>query len=348
MVINHQKLLEKKNINKNSLKNHPSNSHSYTGFSPASFSEQGSMVDEGWWESIMSEEEAIDHPYQTNQAMKPGEQNHRSTAVLPYEPVEIDWDRACLLYENDQALSMQVVGYNRGGLLVNGEQLQGFVPVSHLVDMPCSNTDSEEWLSTYVERPLFLKIIECDPERGRIVLSERAALSEPGSRIHLLNRIKPGDCITGIITNITDFGVFVDLGGVEGLIHVSEISWGRVHHPSDVVQLDQRVEVYVLQVDRERARVGLSMKRLYPNPWETAEERYSPGQIVEAVVTSIVPFGAFARLEEGLDGLIHISEMNSESQAEANYQNLMVGHAIKARVLHVDCERQRLGLSLHL
>ena len=123
-----------------------------------------------------------------------------------------------------------------------------------------------------------LKVIECDQERGRVVFSERAAQSQPGSRKLLLKNLQPGHCVVGVVTNVTDFGVFVDLGGVEGLIHVSEISWGRVHHPNDVLQLGQKVEVYVIQVEQERARVALSLKRMYPNPWETAEERYFPGR----------------------------------------------------------------------
>jgi small subunit ribosomal protein S1 len=130
----------------------------------------------------------------------------------------------------------------------------------------------------------------------------------------LLDTLKPGDHIFGSVTNLTDFGVFVDLGGLEGLIHVSELSWGRVRHPTDMLKIGERIEVHVINIDRERLRVALSLKRLYQNPWETAELRYHPGQLVEAVITSILPFGAFARLEEGLDGLIHISEMCPEGE----------------------------------
>jgi small subunit ribosomal protein S1 len=150
------------------------------------------------------------------------------------------------------------------------------------------------------------------------------------------------------VTNITEFGVFVDLGGVEGLVHVSEISWGRVHHPSDVLTLGQKVSVFVINVDPERARVGLSLKRLYPNPWETAEQRYRPGQIVEAMITSVVPFGAFARLEEGLDGLIHVSEFGAQNGAYTAGSSMREGQMILVRILHVDASRQRLGLSLNL
>jgi small subunit ribosomal protein S1 len=261
----------------------------------------------------------------------------------------MDWEKAMQVYEQDQVVSLEVSGCNRGGLLVQGDGLQGFVPISHLVDMPCEQEAIEQDLEKYIELILDLKIIECDQERGRVVFSERAALAEPGSRKQLLESLKPGNCITGKVTNITDFGVFVDLGGVEGLVHVSEISWGRVHHPADVVALGEQVKVHVIQIDQERARVALSIKRLHPNPWETAQERYYPGQITKAVVTSIVPFGAFARLEEGLDGLIHVSEMCDDGGEGNNPRELISeGQEIQVRVLHVDAKRQRLGLSLLL
>jgi small subunit ribosomal protein S1 len=217
-----------------------------------------------------------------------------------------------------------------------------------LIGTPCDEADLETWLSSYLENSLVLKVIECDKERGRVVFSERAALAEPGSRIQLLHSLQPGDCVIGTVTNITNFGVFVDLGGVEGLIHVSEISWGRVHHPADVATLGSQVRVHVISVDQERARVALSIKRLHPNPWETAHIRYYPGQVTEAVVTSIVPFGAFARLEEGLDGLIHISEICPDGDGSNPEDCLQEGQRVRVRVLHVDGARQRLGLSLRL
>lgn len=304
-------------------------------------------MDESWWESVLAEEAAqpvfrpaknARHAAQTEHA----ETNHNDLADL----ISLDWRKATELYDQDQVIELAVTGCNRGGLLVHGEGLQGFVPVSHLVETPCADADLEKWLQHYLEQTLSLKVIECDQERGRVVFSERAAQSQPGSRKVLLRNLQPGHCVVGVVTNITDFGVFVDLGGVEGLIHVSEISWGRVHHPTDVLKLGQKVEVYVIQVEQERARVALSLKRMYPNPWETAEERYFPGQIAEATVTSIVPFGAFARLEEGLDGLIHVSEFSSAGSPVEISSLLSEGQRVRVRILHVDASRQRLGLSL--
>lgn len=302
-------------------------------------------IDESWWESVLAEDEAQSSARpakNTRHAAPPelGETNH----TVQSDSFVQDWKKATELYDQDQVVELVVSGCNRGGLLVHGEGLQGFVPISHLIETPCSDVDLEKWLQRYINQSLMLKVIECDQERGRVVFSERAAQSLPGSRKRLLKNLEPGHCVTGVVTNVTDFGVFVDLGGVEGLIHVSEISWGRVHHPNDVLKLGQKVEVYVIQVDQERARVALSLKRMHPNPWETAEQRYFPGQIAEATVTSIVPFGAFARLEEGLDGLIHISEFDSTDGPGA----LQEGQRVRVRILHVDASRQRLGLSLKL
>jgi small subunit ribosomal protein S1 len=304
-------------------------------------------MDESWWGAVLAEDEAqnISGSTKISRQINTDVQRSEIQSAEP-EPESVDWSEAARLYEQDQVINLMVTGFNRGGLLVNGEGLQGFVPVSHLVEMSCEETDIDKWLATYVDRTLKLKVIECDQERGRVVFSERAAQAQPGSRKRLLECLKPGDCTLGTVTNITDFGIFVDLGGVEGLVHVSEISWGRVHHPADVVSLGQQVEVYVIQVDQERARIALSLKRLCPNPWETAEQRYFPGQVIEAVVTSIVPFGAFARLEEGLDGLIHISEMIQETGQAENA--LEEGQRVQVRVLHVDAPRQRLGLSLNI
>lgn len=308
------------------------------------YSQNPQPVDEGWWEAVLAEEEI--NSEDDDRLFINSDQTENQKILASEAGEAVNWKKALQIYENDLAVTLDVTGYNRGGLLVSGDGLHGFVPVSHLIDIPCSSPDSDEWMKDYIDQSLFLKIIECNPDRSRIVFSERAALSEPGSRLHLLNRLKPGDCVRGSVTNITDFGVFVDLGGIEGLIHVSELSWGRVQHPAEVVQLSQTVDVHVIQVNRDRARVALSLKRLKPNPWETAMDRYFPGQVTDAVVTSIVPFGAFARLEDGLDGLIHVSEFKQEVN-ESSKISLLEGQQVTVRVLHVDCERQRLGLSLY-
>lgn len=304
-------------------------------------------MDESWWQAILAEETTTANSSQSlaNQEEKPMQGQMRTS---PQDVV--DWEYARSLYRDDHIIELSVSGYNKGGLLVSGEGIQGFVPVSHLVDMPTNLTpeEQEQCLAAYQGHTLRLKVIECDPQRGRVVFSERSAQADSGRRNLLFNQLKPGECVHGTVTNITDFGVFVDLGGVEGLVHVSELSWGRVRHPSDVVHLGEQVYVYVISVDAKRSRIALSLKRLCQNPWETAEERYYPGQVTEAVITSVVPFGAFARLEEGLDGLIHVTEFGARQDGEDATQSLVEGQKVMVRVLHVNAAKQRLGLSLQI
>jgi small subunit ribosomal protein S1 len=301
---------------------------------------------ESWWEAVLEEVETYTTPKE-DKTQTPTE-SPRKGSERSLENGSVNWERAEELYKQDQIVMLEVSGYNQGGLLVNGKELQGFVPLSHLVGIPdgCDDQEREETLAPYMGSELRLKVIECDPERGRVVFSERAALADPGRRIELLENLEVGNCVQGKVTTITDFGAFVDLGGVEGLIHISEISWGRVQHPRDVLTKGQTVKAHILQLDRERARVALSLKRLDPNPWETVEARYQAGQIVDAVVTSVVSYGAFARLEKGLDGLIHISELGEQGKNVDPREILHEGQSVQVRILHVDPSRQRLGLSL--
>ncbi len=308
-------------------------------------------IDEAWWTALLAEEEKYNQtaPKESSKANEYIEQVSRGTKKLT-KTGEIDWEMVQELFESDKVITLEITGFNRGGLLVAGSGLHGFVPISHLLEINCltDEVEKESILANYVGRTVAFKVIECDPERGRVVFSERAALAESGKRNLLFNEIYPGKRVCGIVTNITEFGVFVDLGGVEGLIHVSELSWGRVRHPTEIAKVSEMVEAYVIQVDQERSRIALSLKRLIPNPWETAEERYQPGQIVNAVITSIVPFGAFARLEEGLDGLIHSSEIVETNTQDDSDEGLYEGQNVQVRILNVNAAKQRLGLSLNL
>jgi small subunit ribosomal protein S1 len=304
--------------------------------------------DESWWEAVLAEDEAHSHASlaKTSSTLVQAVKTPDQIEEIP----SVDWSLVEMLFSDDCVCTLLVSGYNRGGLLVSGHGLQGFVPVSHLVELTGNRVGAvpDEWAEPYMGRELTLKIIECDRERGRVVFSERAALAESGSRNQLLTHIQAGDCVTGTVTNITDFGVFVDLGGVEGLVHVSEISWGRVRHPSDIVHYGQDLQVYVISVNQEKSRVALSLKRLHPNPWESAERHYYPGLVTEAVITSIVPFGAFARLEEGLDGLIHISEIYKDGEHTSPEELFFEGQKVQVCVLHVDAVNQRLGLTTRI
>jgi len=300
------------------------------------------VLDDSWWDSVLAEEERYALP-----APKPPKAEEPAKSEDPKQSP--DWSEVRELYHQDRIVHLTVTGYNRGGVLVEGEGLYGFVPFSHLVDMATGpdKQGREASLETYIGRTLRLKVIECAPEDGRVVFSERAALAEPGKRMHLFNQLQPGQKIAGNVTNITDFGVFIDLGGVEGLIHISELSWGRVAHPGQIVQLGQEIEAQVLEVSPERCRVALSLKRLLPNPWEKADSHFATGQVLPAHITSVVSYGAFARLEAGVEGLIHVSEINL-NEGETVRDKLTEGQEIQVRVLHVDAAHQRMGLSLNL
>jgi small subunit ribosomal protein S1 len=306
------------------------------------------FLDEAWWSALLADEER-NCPLAAARTATRLVPNKTTPASQP-KTEGVDWQLAQKLFEQDEAVEMRVTGYNRGGVLVETHLLHGFVPISHLVDVDpeAPEPERERQMSEYIDRVLCLKIIECNAERGRVVLSQRAALAGTGCRNLLFESLQINDCVHGIVTNITDFGVFVDLGGIEGLIHVSELSWGRVRHPSDVTKVGYGIEAMVISLDRERSRIALSLKRLHANPWITAESRYHPGELYEATITSVVPFGVFARLEEGLDGLIHISEIHKDGNGSDTIQKVYEGLQVRVRVLHVDANRQRLGLSLEL
>lgn len=298
--------------------------------------EQPSLPDEGWWASVLADEEI----YTSKEGQTRNEGSNNLEAV--------DWDRIQKLFEDDEIVSLRVQNFNRGGLLVEGDGLQGFVPISHLIDAPqgIDEDQKQSFLSRYVSQILRLKVIECEPSQERVVFSERAALAGQGRRKYLFSSLKPGDVIKGTVTNITDFGVFVDLGGLEGLIHVSELSWGRVQHPNDIVEIEQEITAQVLQISEESSRVALSLKRLVPNPWETLTSIYSPGDIVHAEVTGIARFGIFARLDEGVEGLIHISSISLPSPYSTLGDEFYPGQSVTVRILQIDVQKRRLGLNL--
>ena len=251
--------------------------------------------------------------------------------------------------EDDGVLDLKVVGYNRGGLLVEWRSLRGFVPASQLLQFPATRSEAErrDALIDRVGDSISLRVIELDREKNRLILSERAAQVEAGTRDQILARLSPGDIIIGKVTNLCKFGAFIDLGGVEGLVHISELSWGRVGHPADMLERNDHVEVYVLEVDPDNARIALSIKRLTPDPWATVQERYTIGEIIEGTITNVVDFGAFACVEEGLEGLIHFSEL-----AEGHFLHprnvVQEGETVRARILSIDGKARRLGLSLRL
>jgi small subunit ribosomal protein S1 len=293
--------------------------------------------DEGWWEAVFGEESRRSRGEPTAHGASRSTDDGGSPA---------DWLWARNLYDKDELIDLPVIGYNRGGLLVQAQGMRGFVPLSHVLDL-CqeSHLAQPPDLEGFLGRTLRLRVIEFDPERGRLVLSERAAQAAPGRRWELLRCLQPGQKVAGIVSNLTAFGAFVDLGGVEGLIHVSEISWGRVRHPADVLRLGQNVESVVLSTDPDLGRIALSLKELCPDPWTSLDRRVRLDDVVEGVVTSVVRFGAFVEIEEGVEGLVHVSEMGAESPCDPA-SIVHEGDRLRLRVIRFEPSQRKLGLSL--
>jgi small subunit ribosomal protein S1 len=262
---------------------------------------------------------------------------------------ESDWQLAQTLYETSDVFEGQVAGFNRGGLIVRIGRLRGFVPASQLAPghQGSNKQQPEERWARLVGEPIQVKVIEINRKRKRLILSERAAVRQwrEAQKEKLLDELRVGEVRQGVVSSLADFGAFVDLGGADGLVHLSELSWNRAAKPRDVLKPGQEVEVYVLNVDRERKRIALSLKRLEPEPWTTVESRYYVGQLVEGTITRLANFGAFALVNNELEGLIHISELSS---GRINHPQDVVQQGEKhvMRIIRIDPERRRMGLSL--
>lgn len=278
-----------------------------------------------------------------------GEEGH---AILSLDRArqEKKWRYLQQLQAQGAIVEAKVVNYNKGGLLVELEGIRGFVPASQ-VDGIHRSADAQKQsdLARMVGETLRLKIIEMNRDRNRLILSERQARQETREtkKDELLASLKEGTIHTGTVSSICDFGVFVDIGGADGLVHLSELSWGKVHHPSDMLRVGQEVPVYILHVDHERRRIALSIKRTQDEPWATVAERYHVGQVLDVVITQIAPFGAFAEIEEGVEGLIHISEMGP-GRVQHPRAVVKEGDVVRACVIRIDPTRKRIGLSLRL
>jgi len=283
--------------------------------------------------------------------LRPEDASGNSILSLSRALVENDWQRAQALYKSGEIFECAVQDCNRGGLIVPIGQVRGFVPASQVttVRVPRGVDDEtrQEILRQCVGKTLKFKIIEVDRRRNRLILSERAAVREARQQAkeRLLDELEEGQVRSGVVSSLCDFGAFVDLGGADGLIHLSELSWSRVSHPSEVLEVGQKIDVYVLGVDRERRRIALSLKRLKAEPWSTVEERYRVGQIVKATITKVTDFGAFARLDQDIEGLIHISELSDE-RIEHPSEVVQEGEELELRIIRIDPARQRMGLSL--
>ncbi len=278
-------------------------------------------------------------------------ENRDGELVLSVGMVQVarDWEEALQLQADNGIVQSAVIGCNKGGLLVQFNRIRGFVPASQVAQLH-GRTAAEERqhaLQRMVGQTIPLKVIEVDRERNRLVLSERLATQEwrKAQKHRLLSELQQGDVLSGRVNQLTNFGAFIDLGGADGLAHISELSWQRVNHPREVLSPGQEVQVMIIEIDASRERIGLSLRRLLPNPWDTIEQRYTIGQEVTGPVTNVAPFGAFVQIEDAVEGLIHASELDGEG-AVISRDKLQQGQVVTAHIISLDRQRQRMGLSL--
>jgi small subunit ribosomal protein S1 len=253
---------------------------------------------------------------------------------------EMAWKRIEEAAESGEPVEGTVIEVVKGGLILD-LGVRGFLPAS-LVDIR-----RVQDLDEFMGQTLRCKVIELNRSRNNVVLSRRAVLEEERKEMRqaILDRLSPGDVVTGTISNIVDFGAFVDLEGIDGLIHISELSWSHVNHPSELLEIGQEVQVKVLDIDRERQRISLGLKQTQSDPWQQVIDTYEQGDVVEGRVTKVVTFGAFIEVVPGVEGLVHISEL-ADHHVENPREVVAQGESVKARIIEMDAERRRLSLSL--
>jgi small subunit ribosomal protein S1 len=281
--------------------------------------------------------------------LHPGDAERAPLVSLERARAYQDWVRAEELLGSGEIITLRLTGCNKGGAICEFGRLQGFIPASQIVSQPPPGAvdPSGDRLTLLVGMELPLKVIEVDRRRRRLILSERQALREwrAQQRERLFAELREGDVRRGVVSNLCDFGAFVDLGGMDGLVHISEIAWQRIRHPSQVLRVGQEVEVQVLRVDPQAQRIGLSIKRTQDDPWQTIDERYEIEGLVEGTVSHLVRFGAFVELEPGVEGLVHLSELADE-EIQDPAEVVTVGQTLRLLVLNIDVERHQIGLSL--
>lgn len=254
---------------------------------------------------------------------------------------ELKWHELDVAYKNKSLLQVKVSSAVKGGLVADFEGIRGFIPASQVDKKP------EQHLTDFVGQTLPIKVIEVNRRQSKIVFSHRRGSleAEKGKAHKLFDELEVGQVRKGVVSSLKSFGAFVDLGGVEGLIHITELSWKRVKHPSDVLKAGQELEVFVLGVDKTNHKVALGLKELQHDPWATAAEKYKAGQIVKAKVLRLVKFGAFLEIEEGLEGLCHISELSKEKVVDPA-DVVKPGDMVEVKILRILPEEQKIGLSI--
>ncbi|HEX2992383.1 MAG TPA: S1 RNA-binding domain-containing protein [Anaerolineales bacterium] len=282
--------------------------------------------------------------------LNPEDENGNVVLSLKRAQEQMSWENVEKLLEGDTTIESKIIGFNKGGLIVGVEGLRGFVPSSQISALRRSqstgDTPEQRW-QKMIGQPISVRVIEVDRERRRLILSERAASSESRQSIkeRVIEELEEGKVYTGRVTSLANFGAFININGADGLVHLSELSWDHIDHPREVLEVGQEVKVKVINVDREKKRIGLSVRALQSDPWRSRVEKYSVGQLVEGVITRLTKFGAFARLGGDIEGLIHISEI-AEHRIEHPKEVLKEGEVKSLRVIRIDPDQHRIGLSL--
>lgn len=280
--------------------------------------------------------------------VQPENQEGHAVVSIDRARQEKSWRKLQEIFEANDVIEAEVTNYNKGGLLVNLDGVRGFVPASQVSEIRGGDEASKQAdMARMIGTMLPLKVIEINRHRNRLILSERQAVQERRDvmKEKLIEELREGEVRRGRVSSICDFGAFVDIGGADGLVHLSELSWSRVRHPSEVLKVGQEVDVYVLGINPQEKKIALSIKRTQPEPWSRVANNYEVGQLVRGTVTQLANFGAFARIEDGIEGLIHVSELTDERITHPK-QVVREGQDLILRIIRIDPERRRMGLSL--
>ncbi|MEA2593754.1 MAG: small subunit ribosomal protein [Thermomicrobiales bacterium] len=280
--------------------------------------------------------------------VQPENQEGHAVVSIDRARQEKSWRKLQEIFEANEVIEAEVTNYNKGGLLVNLDGVRGFVPASQVSEIRGGDDASKQAdMARLIGSSLPLKVIEINRHRNRLILSERQAIQERRDvmKERLIEELKEGEVRKGRVSSICDFGAFVDIGGADGLVHLSELSWSRVRHPSEVLRIGQEIDVYVLGINAQEKKIALSIKRTQAEPWSRVAAKYEVGQLVRGSVTQLANFGAFARIEDGIEGLIHVSELTDERITHPK-QVVREGQELILRIIRIDPQRRRMGLSL--
>jgi len=279
-------------------------------------------------------------------------EDENGNVILSYKRAleQMTWENVERMLEEQEVVESKITGFNKGGLIVAVGGLRGFVPASQVSAMrraiSVGDTPEQRW-GKMVNEPIVVRIVEVDRERRRLILSERAASAESRQSLkeRVISELEQGKTYTGRVTSLADFGAFVNVNGADGLVHLSELSWERVQHPSEILEVGQEVKVKVINVDKEKKRIGLSLRQIDEDPWKSKIKKFSVGQLSEGVITRLTKFGSFSRIEGDREGLIHISEI-ADHRIEHPKEVLHEGDVKTLRIIRIDPEQHRIGLSL--